>query len=89
MTVKKDSNVLKTMQGEIKSLCKKLKRCEEIGEAREETARPKSKGEATYPNRGVNRDYQGIIRNANVRPPPRAPLRCYLCSGPHMVRDCP
>lgn len=85
-----DSNVFRTMQGEIKSLCKKVQRCEQVGAAREEAMRNDfSNPEKDKDQRGEKRLYNGIIKTHQTSIPLRPPLRCFGCNGLHMVRNCP
>lgn len=86
----RDANLLRTMQGEIKSLAKKVYHCEEVGAAREE---------------GMRRDFRRAQDHDQQRPRPkqqregdydrdretraRRGLRCYLCEGSHMMKVCP
>lgn len=85
----RNGHIFKTMQGEIKSLCKKVQRCENVAAAREEAIRNDFRKVQNNDTRGEKRYHNGTVKTQGVPGQTRPPVRCFSCNGPHMVRNCP
>lgn len=86
----RECNALRTIQGEIKSLVKKVYRCEEVGAAREEGIRRDFRRAQEFDQRRVKQapgPHDDRERDMQMRA--RREVRCYLCGAPHMMKACP
>lgn len=79
-----EASTVRTLQGEVKSLARKLQRCEDVAAAREEGIRRDFREARGYEHRG-RRDQMG----PDTRQSERRSVECFLCGGPHRMRDCP
>lgn len=94
----KEVNTVRTLQGEIKSLAKKLQRCEEVGAARNEALQIDLRQAREYGNRHSEQRGEKVYWDGNNKGPSRRSegdsrgrgrsMQCYLCGGPHLIRNC-
>ena len=85
----REENTVRTLQGEIKGLCRKIQKCEEVAAAREDTIRKDLADRENNNKRAEKRYMDGRVKIQNHPVPQRPPFRCYGCGGPHMLRECP
>lgn len=86
----KEIGALRTMQGEIKSLAKKLYRCEEVGAAREEGIRRDFRRAQEFDQRRTRPGQETHTdRERDMQMRARREVRCYLCGDLHMMKACP